>query len=77
MRDDLMEELGLGIGGIEIGRVDVARHHPEQLDILLGQDMGDARAVAERDLVEGAVLDEGFVGHGLDPVSGASPAAGR
>ena len=49
---------------IDVLRVDVARHRREQLDVGGGQRALDAGAIADRDLVEGAVADDLEVGAG-------------
>ena len=43
--------------GVDMGRIDVARHRREQLDVLRPQGAREAGEVADLDLVEGAVLD--------------------
>ena len=52
--------------GVDVGRVDIARHHRKQVDVLGAQGADQVGGVADGDLVEGPVLDEivGFDGHG-------------
>ena len=58
VRDDAVEARRRGELGIDVLRVDVARHRGEQLDVRGGEGAFDARAVADRNLVEGAVADD-------------------
>ncbi len=55
--DHLLEHAALGVFGIDVGRVDVARHDGEELDVLRLEGADEGGAVADLDLVEGAVLD--------------------
>ena len=48
----------LGEGLVEMGRIGIARDGGVELDVLLGDGALEAGALADRDLVEGAVLDE-------------------
>ena len=44
--------------GVDVRRIDVARHRGEQLDVGRGERALDARAIADGDLVERAVADD-------------------
>ncbi len=86
--DDAVEQLGLGVGHVEMGRDHVAGHDREQVDVAAGQHPRRRRGVADREFVEGAVGDRRAfddvhdrltaedVGAGAGPRSG-SPAPGR
>ena len=62
--DHLVEHRRVRVLRVDVRRVDVARHDGEELDVLGAQRAGQGRAVADLDLVVGAVLDE-FCGHGV------------
>ena len=66
MTDDLVEHVGFGIGGVEMGRVDVARHDREEVDIFLRQRPDRFGLIADTDLVEGSVLDHRGARRGHD-----------
>jgi len=55
--DHLLEHAALGVFGVDVGRVDVARHDGEELDVLRLEGADEGGAVADLDLVVGAVLD--------------------
>src|SRR6056297_2438737 len=67
MGDDAVEMALLCVVIVEMGGVHVSRHHREDVDILTCQAARDLGAVADGDLVEGAVLD---IIH-FEPLSGA------
>ena len=58
MRDDAVKARRCGELGVDVLRVDVARHRGEELDVRSGQRALDARVVADGDLVERAVADD-------------------
>ena len=59
VRDHFVEHRRVGVLGIDVRRVDVARHDGEELDVVGAQRAGQAGAVADLDLVVSAVLDVG------------------
>jgi len=59
--DDVMKEGIRRVLLIEVGRVDVARHHREELDIGLAERAREGRAIADRNLIEGPVLDQPYI----------------
>ena len=65
--DHLAELAGSGKLRVHVGRVNVARHHREQVDVLGAQGANQQRGVAHGDLVKCPVLDEiaSFGCHGV------------
>ena len=58
MGDRPLEFRLLGESLVEMGRIGIARDGGVELDVLLGDGPLEAGALADRDLVEGAILDE-------------------
>jgi len=56
--DDFAELAGAGEFGVDVGRVHVAGHDGEEVDVVGPQGADELGTVAHLDLVEGAVLDE-------------------
>ena len=73
LSDNLMKHVRIGIGGIHMGRIDVARDDGEELDVLLRHCAGQACTVADRDLIERPVLDHPIGRGRLDALHGRLP----
>jgi len=58
MGDDRVKDVAAGVLRVNVGRVHVARHDREQLDVLPAERALENRTLAETKLVEGAVLDQ-------------------
>ena len=59
LSNDLVEHVAAGELVVHMGRVHVAGHDGEQLDVFPGQCTRQARGLADLDLVESPVLDQG------------------
>ena len=55
--DDVVEQIVAGEFRVGVDRIDVARHGREDLDVALRQRAGQARGVADLDLIEHAIFD--------------------
>jgi len=69
VRDDLLKQVAAGIGVIHMRWIDVAGHDREQLNVLFAHGAHEAGGVADRDLVEGAVLDHVHVACPLSSIA--------
>lgn len=58
MADDFAEAAVEGVFRVDVGRVDVAGHDGEQLDVLLGERAHQGGAVARLDVLEGAIFND-------------------
>lgn len=65
MGDDMAELVGRGEGGVEMRRVDVAGDGGEEVDVVAPDDAHQRGALADSDLVEGAVPEQVLVHPGL------------
>jgi hypothetical protein len=77
VRDHFMEPAALRVVLVDVGRVDVARHDREQLDVPKRQATPQRGRVADVDLVERAVLDHVVVHWDTPPQALSSQAAGH
>ena len=63
MRHDVVEQIGGGVGFIDVRRVNVTGYHGEQFDVAFSERAGQRGAVAYGDVVVGAVFYKGGFGH--------------